>query len=238
MKRIVGVIFFSSFSIIAMSQGRFKIEPSLSIHVPMLPSSINLGGHVYNELSPALVSMRSESIGSGVNRSVGFMGEIPVTKKFSIRLGAAYAPKDFVGHRTEPCSCDSRTAEEPIIFKQRYVDVPLSMRFYLSAKRWIVFAEAGAIVNILVRNKTQYVAWGYASKWYVSDIHGITLNEYMVGVNGGIGAGYSLHKRLDVILTTSYRQVVTEYTATDDYRPRAIVATLGLAIKFGKEQTE
>lgn len=235
MKRIVSVIFFFFLCTAGLyAQGRFKIEPSLSIHFPMLPSSINLGGEVYDELNASLMSMRSSSDGSGLNRSVGFIGEIPVTKKISFRVGAAYAPKDFVGHRTEPCNCDSRTAEEPVMFKQRYVDVPLSMRFYISAKHLIVFAEAGGVVNFLVRNKTQYIEWGYASKWYVSDIEGVKLSETMFGISGAVGLGYALNDRLDVILTTTYRQVVTEYTTTDEYRPRAIVASLGLAFKFGK----
>lgn len=221
-----------------MAQGKFKIEPVLSVHFPMLPSSINLGGKVYDGLEASLISMRSSSDGAGANRSLGFQGEIPITPMLSFRMGAAYAPKDFIGQRTEPCSCDSQTAAEPIMFKQRYVDVPLSLRYYISAKRLILFAEAGGVVNVLTRNKTQYVEYGYASKWYVSDIEGVKLSEYMIGINGGIGIGYSFNERLDVILTTTYRQVLTEYTPTDDYRPAAVVAGLGLAFKFGKEELQ
>jgi hypothetical protein len=222
----------------AFAQGRFKIEPVFAIHYPILPASINLGGKVYDELNGSFMSTRSSSDGSGINRSIGFSGELPIGSKISIRIGAAYAPKDFVGMRTEPCGCDSRTAEEPIMFKQRYVDVPFMLRYYILANRITLFAEAGGVVNVLLRNKVHYVSWDYNSKWDVSEIQGVNLSETMVGIHGGIGAGYSFNNRLDLMLSAAYRQVLTEYTSTDDYRPRAIVATLGVALKFGREQSE
>jgi hypothetical protein len=234
MKHIVSCVLLSFIISAVCAQGKFKIEPCLSVHFPMLPSSINLGGKVYDDLNASLFSTRSSSDGLGANRSLGFQGEIPFTQRLSFRIGAAYAPKDFIGRRTEPCNCDLQIKEEPIMFKQRYIDVPLSVRYYIYAKRLIVFAEAGAVVNILTRNKTQFQEWGYASKWYVSDIEGVKLSEYMVGLNGGIGLGYAFNNRLDIILTTTYRQVLTEYTPSDNYRPSAIVASLGLAFKFGK----
>jgi hypothetical protein len=238
MNRFVSCIALSIVFSSAMAQGRFKVEPVLSIHFPILPTSINLGGKVYDELNASFVSTRSSSDGSGVNRSIGFIGELPIRSKISIRIGAAYAPKDFVGMRTEPCDCNQRTAEEPIMFKQRYIDVPFMLRYYILANRTTLFAEAGGVVNVLLRNKVHYVSWDYNSKWDVSEIQGVNLSETMVGIHSGIGAGYSFNNRLDLMLSAAYRQVLTEYTSTDDYRPRAIVATLGVALKFGREKSE
>jgi hypothetical protein len=238
MKPLVSCIALSLVISSAMAQGRFKIEPVFSIHFPILPTSINLGGEVYDELNASFVSTRSSSDGSGINRSIGFIGELPIGSKISIRIGAAYAPKDFIGMRTEPCDCNERTAEEPIMFKQRYVDIPFMLRYYILTKRITFFAEAGGVVNVLLRNKVHYVSWDYASKWDVSEIQGVNLSETMVGMHGGIGVGYSLNNRLDLMLSTVYRQVLTEYTPTDDYQPRAIVATLGIALKFGREKSE
>jgi hypothetical protein len=238
MKRLVSCIALSIVISFAMAQGRFKIEPVLSIHFPMLPKSIDLGGEVYDELNASFMSTRSSSDGSGINRSIGFIGELPIRSKISIRIGAAYAPKDFIGMRTEPCDCNERTAEEPIMFKQRYVDIPFMLRYYIRAKRTTVFAEAGGVVNVLLRNKVHYVSWDYNSEWDVSEIQGVNLSETMVGIHSGIGAGYSFNNRLDLMLSVAYRQVLTEYTSTDDYRPRAIVATLGVALKFGREKSE
>ncbi len=238
MKRLVALALLCTLVTSAIAQGRFKIEPVFSIHFPQFPSSIMLGDRRYTNLEASFVSYYRGSTGGYFNRSLGFQGELPITKRLSARIGAAYAPKDFIGDRSEPCACDAETAKEPIMFKQRYVEAPVSMRYYILAKKWIVFAEGGLVYNRLVLNKTRYISHdGYGGKTSVSSIEGITLNENMFALTAGVGFGYSFNERLDLMLSSNYRRVVTDYTSTDSYRPRAIVFNIGVAIKFGKEHS-
>lgn len=238
MKRIVSVIFFSLCISSVMAQGRFKIEPLFSVHYPLFPSTMRLGSKDYKNFEASFASYYRGTLGGTVNRSIGFQGEVPVHPRLSIRIGAAYSPKDFTGDRVAPCNCNSETAKEPIMFKQRYVDVPLSIRYYVHAKRTFVFVETGAVLNVLVMNKTRFISHDQYSKSHVSSIDDISLNKYMVGVSAGAGVGYAFTPRIDLSLAVSYRQVLTEYAPTDNYRPAVIVANVGLSVKIGREKSQ
>jgi hypothetical protein len=237
MKHITSIIFFSLFIVTVMAQGKFKIEHLYTHHFPMVPSAITFGGKEYNRLNPSLFSNHSSLSGGKANRSTGLQFEIPVTPKLSMRLGAEYVSRDFSAYRSSCGNCYPGE-EVPMLFKQRYIDVPLSARYYISAKQLIIFTEAGAVLSMLTMKKAQWKrSESMGKEWSMQPIEGFNINDKMVGIMGGVGIGYSFEQRVDILFTTSYRHIVTEYMPGDEYRPHAIVANIGVAYRFGTDKS-
>lgn len=239
MKKLVVCIFFCLTAFSSMGQSKFKIEHLYTHLFPFVPSSITFGDKEYNRLNPSLFSSHNSLSGGYANRATGLVFEMPLTSKLSTRLGAEYVSRDFMAYLACPDGHCFPGEDVPMLFKQRYIDVPLSVRYYVATKKLMVFTEAGAVLSILTTKKGHWKnSESMGKEWSMRPIEGFKINNKMLGVMAGVGIGHSFDNRVDLLFTTSYRHIVTEYMPGDEYRPHAIVADISVAYRFGTNNSQ
>jgi hypothetical protein len=123
---------------------------------------------------------------SEFNYSIGVTALLFLNNRFSLVTGLAYSNKDFTG--TYYCDvCDFAIAPQPELIKLRYVEVPVSVRYFLHKGNARGFIEGG-LVNSFSANEN------------LSGIYSSFLEHKKFILSGLIGLGLKakLAKRIDV----------------------------------------
>jgi hypothetical protein len=160
------------------------------------------------------------------NFTAGITTEIALLSRLSVRTGLLYSNRDFTGYfACYMCLYEQGNILIPKLetIRQRYLDVPLSARFYLISGRLNLFGDAGLVGNFLIQNGT---------KVEQHEMYQVNSNDFLLSWEGGIGTSYSLNKHIDVSLAAVYRSSLTEYIPKDEMQIRSFGVVGGLAYKF------
>jgi hypothetical protein len=179
-----------------------------------------------DEISKASLNRYKDVKPGNNNFTAGTTVEVGLLSRLSVRTGLLYSNRDFTGYFV--CyMCYYEEGNPPIpkleTIKQRYLDVPLSARFYLISGRLKLFGDAGLVGNFLIENETKVER---------HEMYQINSKDFLLSWEGGIGTSYSLNKHIDVSLAAVYRSSLTEYIPKDEMQIRSFGVVGGLAYKF------
>jgi hypothetical protein len=226
------------------AQNTMKIEPFLAIEGGYFPSTITLGDYAYGH--PAASSLafsrnntnRSQGSSQGFYGSIGATFEYPVTKRLSLRAGVAYANRHFKADRIGSCAnCDENLDSYPIktIFRLSYIDIPLSARFYFLSKSITLYSDAGLTTSPCVYNETVIQRFSSMSKPDNVHVHDAPFHEVMLMAQFGVGAGIRFN-RAGVNLSGVYRNGITKFATTDNYRFKSVGVNLAFYCMLGMQE--
>lgn len=123
---------------------------------------------------------------SEFNYSIGVTTLSSLNNRFSLVTGLVYSNKDFTG--TFYCDvCDYLFAPEPELIKLRYLEVPVSIRYWLWKGNVKGFVETG-LVNSFSVNETFS---GFYTKF-------LERKKFILSGFIGLGAQANLTKKMDV----------------------------------------
>ena len=145
----------------------------------------------------------SEYIGYSANYNetnyrIGLSAEYSLRNGFSLNSGINYSNKDFTG--TYYCAvCDIIGPINPEKIELRFIEIPLSLRYYFLPKKLKVYGEIG-INNQFVLSKETID------------------NSFILGLKFGGGIEYSLNQKIAVRLLTEYNKGVTNLFEKSDFK--------------------
>jgi hypothetical protein len=235
MKKFIPLIFLLATTQCLLAQRHFLVEQHFSAESGLLPGQLVVGNTTYNDLSSALMMAKYKNKSGQTVREEGFYMaaglfiEIPVTSKLSIRTGGLYMARKFRGFPEGQCeTCEGSKA---IYFRQRYVDIPLSARYYIIDKRLFLFADAGLTGSILHHTEAYYDD-SYMGKPYGHNVDPAPAKKFMLLGTVGFGGGIKMTEVLRLNIAAVYRQGFTPFLDADSYKMKSVGITAGLAFRI------
>lgn len=213
-------------STMVLAQGVIKVEPFISIEKGLFPGTVTFGQDPYEKVEAGTITLgesTSSNSPTGFYLSGGAVLEYPLTKQLSLRGGVAYADRQFTAKRIDDCPhCDMVSAET--IFKVSYIDIPIAARYYFLANRFNLYTDAGITTSPRVENETMLK--------YNRAVEDAPINKVMLMAQFGMGAGIRFNKG-GINLTAVYRNGLTKFAETDNYRFKSWGANLSYFFKIG-----
>lgn len=226
MKRYFFAFFFVTTTSVAFSQGVIKIEPFVSIERSIFPSSLTIGDLDYQDPTASTLS-DSPSSSTGFYFGTGAILEYPISKKFSLRGGIAYANRHFEAWYENYAGQTT--------FRLSYLDIPVTARYYLFSKRFFIYTDAGITTSARVHNETVVANPGVIPD--NTHLQDVPFNGVMLMSQLGMGAGLGTSKG-GISLTVVYRNGLTKFVSTDDYRFKSFGAHLSFFRVIGKSAND
>ena len=170
---------------------------------------------------------------TGFNYTIGFNAQLIIKPKLAIGTGITYSQKKFLGHYyCHVCDPFFPTYE---LMKQRFIEIPLFVRYNIIDKKFGFHLETGLINGFLTNDiKPKFegaVLFGppFRDGWYT--------REFLLSAQFGIGVNLDLNQRINVSLTNSYRHSLTDFSESDKnfkFRSLGFVAGVVYRIKNNK----
>lgn len=123
---------------------------------------------------------------SEFNYSIGVIAITSLNNRFDLVTGLAYSSKDFTGTFFCP-ACGSLGAPQPELIKLCYLEVPVSVRYFLWKGNVIGFGETGLVNSFSVNENPSGM-----------DFPSLARKKYILSGLIGMGLQASLTKRIDV----------------------------------------
>lgn len=160
-----------------------------------------------------------------LNYSVGITALLSISQKFQITTGAFYSNKDMNG--TLFCHICDLISNVPVELRQRYAEVPVSLRYLLIDKKIKLFTETGFSGSYLVSNKDEN-----RNNWNLA-----TLNKFLFGAHLGVGGGINISSRFNINLTAAYKRSLSNFSDESDFKLSSFSTGIGVvynvsAIKY------
>jgi len=151
-------------------------------------TSISTGSEIGYRLNP-----------SGFSFTTGFVGLYSIESKFDIGAGIDYSQKAFSG-RSYCNLCDFLIPPKPEPIFQRFIEIPLFLRYNILDKKFGVHAEAGLTSGYLINNiGTQYEET-------------LSCNKFQLTGQIGLGIKLNLGQRINLILSSAYNHPFTSFS--------------------------
>lgn len=118
------------------------------------------------------------------NFNIGAQIEYEINNNFSLIAAVNYANRDFTG--TNNCSlCTFIINPEPEHIDYRFIEIPISLRYYVFQDKIRVFGELGFNNSILIEND-------------------VVANNYGLGLRIGAGIEYNLNSKTAIQAIVNY----------------------------------
>jgi hypothetical protein len=226
---VIGVL--SSATLYA--QNTIKIEPFVTAEGGDFPSMITLGEYTYLDAEASTIEFsfpsrsRTGSPQTGLYLGIGAMLEYPLAKRISLRAGIGYANRHFEANRS------GTSSPVATIFRLSYVDIPVLARYYFLAKRITLYADAGVATSPRVHNVT--VIRRPSARRDNHHIEDAPIHEVMLMGQFSLGAGVRFN-RSGLSVSGTYRNGITKFATTDNYRFKALGVNTALFFIIGDPQ--
>jgi hypothetical protein len=176
------------------SANRWKIGFQFSTDFNKLPDVI--GGPItgYSYLKP-----------EGLNFTGGITMQFFVSRKFQIMSAALYSNKDMTGRIY--CHVCDLVDNGPVEIQQRYIEIPISVRYMILNKKIDLFTEAGFAGSYRVSDQEI----PYSSSFEES-------NKHLLSAQLGLGCGVDVSNRFNINVSAVYRQSLTNFLDEGDFK--------------------
>ncbi|TRX48070.1 PorT family protein [Fulvivirga sp. M361] len=156
--------------------------------------------------------------------TTGIIGLFTVNPKLDIGSGISYSKKDVSG--LPFCHvCDFGFPIEEQVLKQRFVEIPLFIRYRILNNKIGLYIETGLTTSYLTEDiKTKY------------ELEPNT-NNFLLSGHVGLGIDMALEDRIIIGLTPVYRQSLTEFYSTSDFHFRSFGVMSSIAFRLAKKPT-
>jgi hypothetical protein len=156
---------------------------------------------------------------SNSNFTSGIVGEWSINSRFEIGLGINYSKKDLSGrYYCDTCEFLTTPSIEPL--KVRFVEVPVFVRYNILNKQFGIHVEAGINNGYLLNT---------INSSYTGDL---SANKYQISGLVGIGIHLALGQRINLSLTSDYRQSFTNLVVGSNLKYRSIGFVTGISYKI------
>ncbi|MBQ4820286.1 outer membrane beta-barrel protein [Aquimarina sp. MMG016] len=156
-----------------------------------------------------------------INYSIGTSIEYEFNNNFSINSGISYSNYDFTAIYYDglaPFSPGQSFLQGPYKINLRYIEIPLSVRYYLSFLKIKVLADIG-IINQFIINGNREFAPGEQ----------FTDKRYISSGKLGIGVEYNINQKYAIQLISQYNQgLTTLFKDTSDFKTETLSFSLGV----------
>ncbi len=142
------------------------------------------------------------------NYSLSTEIEYSLNRNLFFLSGITYTNRDFTG--TYYCAvCDFIGNIEPGIIKQRFLEVPVIIRYYFLPNKVLIYSEAG-IVNQFAVN---------------SDLDE---NSYSIGGKLAVGIGYQLSKSYSIEISTNFQNGISNLYKDSNFKQQILGFKMGI----------
>lgn len=143
-----------------------------------------------------------------LNYRMGLNLEYEILQGFVIYSAINYSNKDFVG--IYYCAvCDFSIPPRPQDINFRFVEIPLSLRYYFMPEEFRIFGEIG-VNNLFLLNKEE------------KD------ESFSLGIKLGAGIEYSFTKEIALQILIDYNKGITNLYNESDFKMRYLGAGIGI----------
>lgn len=147
-----------------------------------------------------------------INYRLGLNIEYQIKRDFSINTSIQYSNKDFTG--TYFCAvCDFSVPPSPEDVDFRFIEVPLSLRYYFLPDRLGLFGEVGINNQFLLNEE-------------------LTDKSYALGIKVGAGLEYDFTQKLAFQFLVDYNSGVTNLYNESDFKINYLGFGVGLMTKI------
>lgn len=142
------------------------------------------------------------------NFRLGLNFEYELKSNFSINTAINYSNKDFTG--TYYCAvCDFLVPPSPQDIDFRFIEVPLTLKYYFLPNKIRLFGEFG--LNNLFSLKKE-----------------VTDNSYGLGIKLGGGIEYNLSKKIALQMTMDYNNGISKLYKESDFKLKSVAFGIGI----------
>lgn len=142
------------------------------------------------------------------NYRFGLNFEYNLKDRFSMNTSINYSNKDFIG--TYYCSvCDFFTPPSPQEIDFRYIEIPLTLKYYFLPNKIKLFGEFGLNTLFSLNKK-------------------VTDNSCMLGIKLGGGIEYNLTNKLAIQLNLDYNNSLSKLYKESDFKLKSIAFGIGI----------
>jgi len=142
------------------------------------------------------------------NYRLGLNLEYELTSNFSLNTGINYSNKDFTG--TYYCAvCDFIVAPSPQNIDFRFIEVPLTLKYYFLPNKIRLFGEFG-LNNLFSLNKE------------------VTDNSYGLGIKLGGGIAYNFTKKIALQITADFNYGISKLYKESGFKLKSIAFGVGI----------
>lgn len=195
---ILGILFFCSIGINAQeSLGKLRVGLSSSIENNLSSESIAFDKYTgysadYNK----------------TNYRFGLNFEYDLRKNTSLNTSINYSNKDFTG--TYYCAvCDFSSPPSPQDIDFRFIEVPLTLKYYFLPNKIRLFGELG-LNNLFSLNNKE------------------TDHSYVLAVKLGGGIEYNFTKKIALQMTMDFNNTISKIYKESDFRLKSFAIGIGI----------
>ncbi len=142
------------------------------------------------------------------NYRIGVNFEYEIKSNFSINTAINYSNKDFTG--TFDCAtCDFIVDPLPEKINFRFIEVPLTLKYYFLPNKIRLFGELG-LNNLFSLNEE------------------VTDNSYLSGIKFGGGIEYNLSKKTALQITIDYNKAISKVNKDSNFKLQSLAFGIGI----------
>jgi len=195
---IFGIILCYSYGIKAQENSN-KLRIGLNAGIEKNLSSENIAFDQYTGYSANY---------NKTNYRLGLNFEYELKTNFSINIAINYSNKDFTG--TYYCAvCDFIVPPSPQSIDFRFIEVPLTLKYYFLPNKIRLFGEFG-LNNTFLLNKE------------------VTDNSYGLGIKLGGGIEYNLSKKIALQMTMDYNKGILKLYKESGFKLKSFAFGIGI----------
>jgi len=155
---------------------------------------------------------------SGFHYTIGFIGLLAIKPKLYIGTGISFSQKDFSG--TYYCHVCDFISQGPETIKQRFIEIPLFVRYNIVDKKFGFHVETGFINGFLVKDLKPKFEEPLSTK------------KYLLSGQFGLGIDIDLGQRINISLTSTYKHSITNFSDTDEFKFRSFGFMVGVVYRI------
>lgn len=147
------------------------------------------------------------------NFTTGIVGQMEINSKLDVTTGLSYSKKDITSLvYCVGCHYIALYFPEPELIKQRYIEIPIGMRYHFVDKKLNVHAEAGLIGSYLIKETDTYSEYPELNS-IIKDRY--AKNKFFLSGQIGMGTDLNLDQRMNLSFTTVYRNSLSANFSND-----------------------
>jgi outer membrane protein with beta-barrel domain len=156
-----------------------------------------------------------------INYKIGLNAEYELKNGFSLNSGINYSNKDFTG--TFYCAvCDFIIPPSPEKIEFRFIEIPISLRYYFLSSKLKIFADVGITNQFLLKGPTNQI--------FLNGENGN--NKYIIGGKFGGGLEYNISREFAIQLITEYNRGFSNIFKESDFKINTISFGVGIVKKI------
>ena len=162
---------------------------------------------------------------TGFNYTIGVIGQLIIRPKLAIGAGISYSQKNFLGNYY--CHvCDFWAGDAHELMKQRFIEIPLFVRYNIVDKKFGFHVETGFINGFLAND----IMPKFDGVYFFID--SLSFRKFLLSAQFGIGVDLDLGKRINISLTNTYRHSLTNFSDSGNFKFRSFGFVSGVVYRI------